>query len=44
MTPPTPPLTHAFIAACGFLASAGFLRFVIRKPAPAKTRSGQPPR
>ena len=24
----------AFVAACGFLASAGFLRFVVRKPEP----------
>lgn len=33
MTPMDPALTHAFIVACGFLASAGFMRFVIKKPA-----------
>jgi hypothetical protein len=34
MTPIDPFHAHAFIVACGFLASAGFLRFVVKKPAP----------
>jgi hypothetical protein len=34
MTPIAPAQAHAFVAACGFLASAGFLRFVVKKPAP----------
>jgi hypothetical protein len=33
MTPIAPAQAHAFVAACGFLASAGFLRFVAKKPA-----------
>jgi hypothetical protein len=28
-----PAMAHAFIVACGFLASAGFMRFVMKKPA-----------
>ncbi|HWE98674.1 MAG TPA: hypothetical protein VG248_02655 [Caulobacteraceae bacterium] len=33
----SPTLVHAFVAACGFLASAGFMRFVLRRPAQAKS-------
>lgn len=33
MTTIDPALTHAFVVACGFLASAGFMRFVVKKPA-----------
>jgi hypothetical protein len=38
MNPLDPHLVHAFVVACGFLASAGFMRFVMKKPAtdPAK--------
>jgi hypothetical protein len=33
MIPLDPAHAHAFVVACGFLASAGFMRFVIKKPA-----------
>jgi len=33
MTSLDPVLAHAFVIACGFLASAGFMRFVVKKPA-----------
>lgn len=33
MTSIDPALVHAFVVACGFLASAGFMRFVVKKPA-----------
>ena len=33
MNPLDPALAHVFVVACGFLASAGFMRFVMKKPA-----------
>lgn len=39
MTSLDPSLTHAFVVACGFLASAGFMRFVIKRPSDAAKRS-----
>jgi hypothetical protein len=39
MPPIAPAQAHAFVAACGFLASAGFLRFVVKKPAPSPAKS-----
>jgi hypothetical protein len=33
MAPLDPFMAHAFVLACGFLASAGFMRFVVKKPA-----------
>jgi hypothetical protein len=38
MTPIDPAHARAFVAACGFLASAGFLRFVVKKPNPATAK------